>query len=292
VERGDAVTAVDTEVLAQATRPPKPFDDATLLGAMEGAGRSLDDEALRRALRGSGLGTPATRASILQTLIERTYVVRDGRALRATDRGHALVSALPVAELKSAELTGRWEARLFAMAEGRETRASFLSDVEAHVREVVAAIAAAAPPAGQAGERVGRCPTCGGDVVARRSAWACAGTCAFSVPRRIAGRAISDRMRDQLMRGAQTALVKGFKRKDGKGFSAALRWDSLVSRVASVCPDGRRARPEPPKVAAPAEGDPCPSCGSGTVIRGRERLGCSRWREGCAWRDQSVQNGM
>src|SRR5690606_30154799 len=121
--------------------------------AMETAGRSLDDEELQRALRSRGLGTPATRAAILQTLIERDYVVRDKRALRATDRGKAVIDSLPVEELKSAELTGRWEGRLADMAEGKEARPAFMADVARHVGDIVASIAAAAPPAVEAAAR-------------------------------------------------------------------------------------------------------------------------------------------
>lgn len=281
VEVGHIVRADDASAVAEVTRPPRPYDDASLLGAMEGAGKALDDEALRRAMRGSGLGTPATRASILSTLIERGYVVRDGRALRATPRGATLIEVLPVDELKSAELTGRWEERLFAMAERRDSRAAFRAAVDAHVTQVVAAIASVAAPPTSTGEAVGACPRCGGAVAARRSDWACSSGCGFAVPRRIARREVSDRMRDVLLRGGTTAAVKGFRRKDGAPFAAALRWDDAAGKVAFVFGE-RPSRPG--KRPAVRAGDACPECGQGIVMQGRERLGCSRWREGCGWR--------
>ncbi len=283
VDKGDAVVADTAEAAHARTRPPKPHDDASLLGAMETAGKSLDDEALRRALRGAGLGTPATRAAVLQTLVDRQYVVREARALRATPKGVGLIGGLPVEELKNAELTGRWEARLFAMAEGRESRVSFIADVHAHVRAVVASIAAAPMIAGTVteGEVVGACPQCGKDVRTRRSGWVCSATCGFSVPRRIAKRELSDRMMQQILRGQETATVKGWKSKAGKEFVAGLRWDSETHKVAFVFP--KLSRPTA-KLKPVAVGDPCPTCKDGTVLQGREKLGCSRWRQGCPWR--------
>src|SRR5690606_10488829 len=136
----------DTSVHEGQTRPPRPYSDATLLRAMETAGRQLDDEELKRAMRNHGLGTPATRAAILQTLLDRQFVIRDGRALRATDRGRAVIDALPVDELKNAELTGRWEGRLADVAEGREARAAFMRDLGEHTRAIVQAIAGAEAP--------------------------------------------------------------------------------------------------------------------------------------------------
>ncbi len=107
---GDEAWARDPEVVEGQTRPPSPHSDASILGAMENAGKDLEDAELKRAMRSAGLGTPATRAAILDTLIKRQFIERAGKVLRATDRGRSLIDAVPVEELKSAELTGRWEA--------------------------------------------------------------------------------------------------------------------------------------------------------------------------------------
>ena len=109
----------DAQVDPGQTRPPRPFNDASILKAMETAGRRLEEVELKRALRGAGLGTPATRAAILQTLTQRGYVQRDGKHLRGTDRGRALIDAVPINELKSAQLTGTWEARLTKNGRGK-----------------------------------------------------------------------------------------------------------------------------------------------------------------------------
>ena len=128
------------EVLTKQTRPPSRHTEATLLGAMESAGRDISDGELRAAMRDSGLGTPATRAATIETLIRRTFVARDGKNLVPTEMGIGLIDALPEKSLASPELTGSWEARLARMARGEETRAAFMADISRYVSDVVTAI--------------------------------------------------------------------------------------------------------------------------------------------------------
>ena len=128
------------EVLTKQTRPPSRHTEATLLGAMESAGRDISDDELRAAMRDSGLGTPATRAATIETLIRRTFVARDGKNLVPTEMGIGLIDALPEKSLASPELTGSWEARLARMARGEETRAAFMADISRYVSDVVTAI--------------------------------------------------------------------------------------------------------------------------------------------------------
>ncbi len=122
------------------TSPPRPYTEATLLSAMEGAGKALTDDELRAAMKDTGLGTPATRASIIETLLKRGYVVRDKKQIVATAAGCALIDALPVQSLASPELTGEWEARLARIARQQETRGAFMADIARYVQESVAAI--------------------------------------------------------------------------------------------------------------------------------------------------------
>jgi DNA topoisomerase-3 len=128
---------------AKQTRPPPPLTEATLLAAMETAGRTIEDEELRAAMKDSGLGTPATRAATIETLIKRAFVVRAGKNLNVTETGKALLAALPVTSLASSELTGRWEARLSRIARGLEGRVAFMQDIAKYVAEVVDAIKSA-----------------------------------------------------------------------------------------------------------------------------------------------------
>ncbi|HET8934671.1 MAG TPA: DNA topoisomerase, partial [Polyangiales bacterium] len=120
------------------TQPPKPHTEATLLGAMETAGRQLEDRALIEAMRESGLGTPATRAATIETLLTRGYISRQAKSLISTPLGRALVDAVhPL--VRSPEMTGRWEQRLRRMERGQDQLAAFMQDIAGYVREVVAA---------------------------------------------------------------------------------------------------------------------------------------------------------
>ncbi len=305
VDVGDPATAPEPEVREGQTRPPRPHNDATLLRAMETAGRGLDDDELQRQLRGCGLGTPATRASILEVLVQRRYVERTGKEILATPRGCAVIDAVPVDEMKSAELTGRWEGRLTDVAEGRGDRDAFMADVREHVQRIVAAIAAAPAPAREAGQGpvVAACPGCGQPVRARGRGWGCDAGCGFDVPSAIAKRPISERMVKQLATEGKTAAVKGFKSKKGTEFSAGLEWNPEQRKVvlwfppwedpaapvprepAAAAKSRRKPKDPPPKVAALPPplgvGDRCPACGDGRIMRGRAALGCDRWRDGC-----------
>jgi DNA topoisomerase-3 len=133
------------EALPKATKPPPHHTEATLLGAMESAGREIDDEALRAAMKDTGLGTPATRASTIETLVKRDFVVREGKQLRATPTGMALIETLPVPSLASPELTGTWEARLARIARGQEARPAFMRDIAAYVTDMVDAVRGQVP---------------------------------------------------------------------------------------------------------------------------------------------------
>ncbi len=133
---GEAARVAGVVVHRKQTQPPKPFTEATLLTAMETAGKQLDDKALTEAMRGAGLGTPATRAATLETLIARQYIVRSGRSLSATPSGVALIAAVhPL--VKSPEMTGRWEQRLAGMERGEEQLDPFMRDIAGYVTQVV-----------------------------------------------------------------------------------------------------------------------------------------------------------
>jgi DNA topoisomerase III len=139
--------AGDFATVAKKTKPPARHTEATLLSAMENAGKLVDDEEMRAAMKDSGLGTPATRAAIIETLLKRVFVSREGKHLVPTPMGIGLIEALPVQNLASPELTGSWEARLARIARGQEQRTVFMGDIAAYVKEVVDAIRGAEPMA-------------------------------------------------------------------------------------------------------------------------------------------------
>ena len=145
LQRGQAARVLDAKAVKKTTRPPPPFNDATLLTSMETAGKTLDEKELSDAMKDSGLGMSATRATIIETLLSRGYAARDGKALHATDRGVGLIDVVD-AEVKSAAMTGAWEARLQDIARGKGALAPFLKQIESYVTAVVGRVPPLLPP--------------------------------------------------------------------------------------------------------------------------------------------------
>jgi len=267
------------ELAERKTVPPRPYTDATLLQAMETAGRLVDDEELKAALKARGLGTPATRAAILETLLRRAYLVRDKRALRITDLGRYLVALVPHDELKSPALTGEWEAKLDAMARGQGDAGAFMTAIVAYARELVARSGGAAiDPA-----RLGPCPRCGKEVIEGQRGFGCSAWqegCGFVLWKEYRGATIdAARARELLQRRVSLrpcALEDIGERVlclTGKGTVLDLAVPSGGSQragrpVAGVeapgrAPALRRQRRDPG--AGPRPRTPCPRCGGGMV---------------------------
>ncbi|PIE83066.1 MAG: recombinase RecQ [Candidatus Contendobacter odensis] len=143
---GQQQQILDTRTVAKQTRPPPRLTDATLLTAMETAGRTLDDKALSAAMKDSGLGTPATRADIIETLIQRQYLDRDGKALKPTERGIRLIERVQP-PIKSPMMTGQWEARLQCIQRGEANLDDFMRDINIYLHQAVTQAFQATPPA-------------------------------------------------------------------------------------------------------------------------------------------------
>ncbi|XYI02827.1 DNA topoisomerase 3 [Sorangium sp. So ce1128] len=139
--KGQVQLVLDAQAQAKKTRPPPRFTEATLLTAMETAGSSLDEKELSAAMKDSGLGTPATRAAIIETLLRREYLVRKGKLLHATDKGIGLIEVVH-ADVKSPAMTGTWEAKLARMARGGGDLPTFMAGIESYVRHVVEEVSA------------------------------------------------------------------------------------------------------------------------------------------------------
>ena len=138
-------TVLDVESIHKKTRPPKRFTEATLLTAMETAGRTLDEKELSDAMKESGLGTPATRAAIIEVLLKREYIVRSGKSLEATDKGIRLIEVVHP-EVKSPAMTGQWEAFLKRIQRGSAQLTPFMEGIERYVQDVVGKVGTATPP--------------------------------------------------------------------------------------------------------------------------------------------------
>jgi DNA topoisomerase-3 len=225
LREGEEVRISGARAEERQTQPPPRYTEASLLAAMENAGRFLDDRELQEAMRGHGLGTPATRAAIIERLIEVGYVERRGRTLVPTPKGEVLVSLVPE-ELRSPEMTARWERMLAEIEEGRRRPESFLQGIVEltervvnHVREQERA------ETGGARAALGRCPLCGKDVVEQKKSYSCSGWkegCSFTIWKEIAGKKVTPKQAQSLLEKGRTGVLQGFRSRAGKAFSAAL----------------------------------------------------------------------
>jgi len=215
------------------TKPPPRYSESALLGAMETAGKFVDDEELRQAMKESGLGTPATRAAIIERLIKVGYVEREKMVLVPTSKGRALVSLLGKSPLSSPELTGQWERRLAEMERGAERRPDFMADIGSFTTSLVDDVRQMegerlASPSRSRGP-LGVCPKCGSAVVETKKAYGCSGWktsgCDFAIWKQISGKRLSEAQAKQLLSRGHTDQLKGFRSKAGKPYSAALKLD-------------------------------------------------------------------
>ena len=232
---GQKVLCVSAESEAKETRPPPRYNEATLLQAMETAGKLIDDEELREAMKEHGLGTPATRAETIETLIRREYIERAGKELQPTPKGLQVISMLDEHPLTSAELTGDWEKRLGDIEHGSGDRAGFMHEIERFTRETVEKIAALDREKLRP-ERVelGPCPRCGaetGEIIRENSrAFGCTSWksreetgCGFVIWKKVAGRSITPEIARQLLaQGRTNDVISGFRSRGGKHFRARL----------------------------------------------------------------------
>ena len=235
LSEGQKVLCKSAESEAKETKPPPRYNEGTLLMAMETAGKLIDDEELREAMKGSGLGTPATRAETIETLIRREYIERAGKELQPTPKGLQVITMLEEHPLTSAELTGAWEKRLGDIEHGSGDRAAFMDEIERFTRETVEKIAALDREKLRP-ERVelGLCPRCGaesGEIIRENSrAYGCTSWknreetgCGFVIWKKVAGRSITPELARQLLAlGRTNDVISGFRSRGGKHFRARL----------------------------------------------------------------------
>jgi DNA topoisomerase-3 len=235
LEQGQAVRCVEAEFEDKQTRPPPRYTEATLLSAMETAGKRIDDEELREAMKDSGLGTPATRAETIEVLIRREYIERAGKDLQPTPKGLQVITMLEEHPLTSPELTGEWEKRLADIEHGSGDRKEFIDGIVDLTTQTVEQIAALDKEKLRP-ERVelGPCPRCGaetGEIIRENSrAYGCTSWksreepgCGYVIWKRVAGRTITPEIARQLIENGRTNdVISGFRSRAGKPFRARL----------------------------------------------------------------------
>lgn len=234
VDKGEVVRTEAVDVNALKTKPPARYTEATLLSAMEGAGKLIDDDELREAMQEKGLGTPATRAAIIEGLILEKYIFRDGRELVPTAKAFQLATllrGLGVEDLTKPELTGNWEYQLAEMEKGKLKRETFMAEIAAMTQRIVAKAKEYDRDTipGDYATLKTPCPNCGGVVKENYRRFTCVGKdgnsegCGFSVGKIPGGRSFELHEMEKFLADKKIGPLEGFRSKAGWPFTAELK---------------------------------------------------------------------
>ncbi|WP_418511240.1 DNA topoisomerase 3 [Corallibacter sp.] len=287
--------------LEKETKPPKQYTEASLLRAMETAGKQVDDDELRDLMKENGIGRPSTRANIIETLFRRKYIKRNKKQVLPTVTGIQLIDLIQNELLKSAELTGLWEKQLKDIEKGEYSAVAFINNMkkmvdqlvyEVRTEKVQAKLSYTNNKAGNTAKAktktskkgiVGKtCPKCKkGQLLKGKSAYGCTlygKDCDFVLPFEYASKKISENQYKRLLDKGSTVNLKGFKVNEAS-IEGLLRFD-----------DNFKLKLEPKKtIPAKQKSDTsdensCPKCKKGTIIKGKTAYGCSAYKDGCDFR--------
>jgi DNA topoisomerase III len=227
LEKGEEVDTREAASLERVTKPPRRYSDASLLGAMETAGKLVDDDELREAMKESGIGTPATRAAIIERLIDVGYVEREGRSLVVTEKGLNVVRLLGGHPLTSPGMTGDWERRLARIETGEDSRERFMGDIASFADSTVKELDAKLKDVRIPRATLGPCPVCGRTITENRKGYSCWSRedpgCGFVIWKSKAGKTLPVAVAKELIATGRTQkAVTGFKGRSGKSFRARL----------------------------------------------------------------------
>jgi DNA topoisomerase III len=227
VKADETVKTVKIEVEANVTKPPPRYSEATLLGAMEGAGKLVEDEELREAMIEKGLGTPATRATIIEGLIWEKYVHRNGRELQPTAKAFSIITllrGLDIPQLISPELTGEWEFKLNEMSRGKMKREDFMREIADATRDMVAKAKKYESDTipGDFGTLKTPCPKCGGEIHENYKKFQCQ-KCDYALWKIVAGRQLEISEVEELIEKGSVGPLQGFRSKQGFPFAAVIK---------------------------------------------------------------------
>jgi DNA topoisomerase-3 len=287
--------------LEKSTKPPNNYTEATLLRAMESAGKQVEDDELRELMKANGIGRPSTRANIIETLFKRKYALRKKKQVLPTEMGIQLIGTIQNDLLKSAELTGQWEKQLKEIEQGEFGARQFILNMKNMVNRLVydvrnergkprlASLADSksvsqsktiqkgpAPKTKTAGMT---CPKCSKGIILKgKSSFGCnqwKEGCDFRVPFIFMNKKLTDKQVQRLIEKRATTKIKGFV-LDGEKAEGVL---TLNDKCEIEFENKTKAAPKK-ETEMPA----CPKCSTGTLIKGNAAYGCSRWKEGCDFR--------
>lgn len=235
VAKDDVVSYENLELQEKKTKAPALYTEASILAAMETAGKNIDDDDLREAMKDCGLGTPATRAQILERLIKVNYIVREKNKLIPTEKGINIISLIKSEELLSPEMTGQWEKKLNDIRLANYSRDSFMKEIRDLCHRVVKGVKFSGSNAtarenntlkAKPREAIATCPLCGGDIYENSKAFGCSNwkekKCPLTIWKKIAGNDISQELALKLINDGKTEKVEGFKSRKGTDFGASL----------------------------------------------------------------------
>jgi DNA topoisomerase-3 len=282
--------------LEKQTKPPNQFTEASLLRAMETAGKQVDDDEMRELMKENGIGRPSTRANIIETLFKRKYIERNKKQVLPTQIGIQLIDTIQNELLKSAELTGMWEKQLKDIEKGTYSAAQFIANMKKMVDALVYEVrsetkranishikiedkaVAKKEPQKKAGITSITCPKCkNGTLITGKTAYGCSdfkNGCRFLLPFKFKDKKVSEKQYLRLLQKGSTVNLKGFKNETGE-LEGLIRFDDMFQLVL-----------EPKKMAKKETSDSltCPKCKKGAVIKGKTAYGCSHYKEGCDFR--------
>ncbi len=293
--------------LEKETKPPRNFTEASLLRAMETAGKQVDDDEMRELMKENGIGRPSTRASIIETLFRRKYIERKKKLVVPTQTGIDLINIIDNELLKSAELTGRWEKRLKEIERGEFNAGTFINNMKKMVDELVyevrsnsskkrissntSIISSAVENSTKsktkkstksktvAGKTCPKCKT--GKLLKGSSAYGCSeykNNCSFKIPFKIYDKKVSENQIIRLISKGCTTNLKGFK-IDGKSTEGLLRFDDNF--VIKFEPKKNIETQKKDAETSSTSKIPCPKCNSGNILKGKTAYGCSNYKKGC-----------
>jgi DNA topoisomerase-3 len=264
IEQGEKVKTLEAKAQANQTRPPPRYSEATLLSAMEGAGKLVEDDELREAMGAKGLGTPATRAAVIEGLINEKYIERLGRELKPTWKAFRLFFALRhfgVDEITSPELTGDWEFKLKQMEQAKLPREKFMAHIEKVAKDLVKRVKAGSIPEEAFATVAAPCPKCGGVIQETYRKFQCQ-SCDFYIWPVLLGRDWSPEEVAELVTKKYIGPLTGFRSKQGRPFSAGLKLTPEFKIEFDFGQDAGGDGAEPVDFSGKEPLGSCPKCGS------------------------------
>ncbi|MFD2550854.1 DNA topoisomerase 3 [Bizionia sediminis] len=281
--------------LEKQTKPPNQFTEASLLRAMETAGKQVDDDALRELMKDNGIGRPSTRANIIETLFKRKYITRNKKQVLPTTTGIQLIETIQNDLLKSAELTGTWEKQLKDIEKGTFKASTFIKNMKRMVDELVyevrsetqrANISFAAEKQEIPRKKTSKkttdlaaetCPKCKqGQLIKGKTAYGCSSYksgCTFVLPFKVHGKTVSEKQFIRMLQKGSTVNLKGFKTEAGS-VQGLLRFDAHFNLV---------LEPKKSKQLAVPDIIHCPKCKTGTIAKGKTAYGCTHYGKNCTF---------